>query len=399
MRSILLIAQKDLKVLLKDRKALLMLLLMPILLTAILGAALKGMMGEASMPETIVGVYSVESNALMDNVLNLLSDESLAITAKQATSNQQLEQWIEKKTVHVGVHVPQGWGMEGQDERVVVRAIAGQEPAGMVIRQFFETHAQTSNTVATATRKVMEEAALAQAAGKEVDTGMLQACMGESVQHVVSKQHDYVQEKSVGEKPVSAMQYYAAAMAAMFLLFNAMQGGKSFHKERQMETMARLLMTPISVTTLLAGKFLGTFLFALFQFTLFMFATRFLLQVEWGANLEQTVFIACFYCFAVAGLSMIVASFTSSEKTADVVGSLGVQVMALLGGSMLPLSLFPDALRKIAMLTPNSWALTSFTSIMSGTEWSSIWRAAAIFFAIGLVAVIVSGVKCKRQVL
>lgn len=397
MKTILLIASKDLKILGKDRKALLMLLLMPILLTAILGAALKGMMGEASMPETIVGIYSAESNALIDNILDALRDDRLVITVKQATSSQQLEEWIEKKTIHVGVHVPPAWGTENKGERVVVSAIAGQESAAIIIQQLFETHAQTTNTVAISTNLVMEEAVESLAAGNEVNLSLIQASLGESVQRVMSEERIYITERSVGEESVSAMQYYAAAMAAMFLLFNAMQGGKSFHKERQMETLARVLMTPISAKTLLAGKFLGTFLFALLQFTVFMLVTQLLLQVEWGVNREQTVFIAIFYCFAVAGLSMIVASFTSSEKTADVVGSLGVQVMALLGGSMLPLSLFPDTLRKIAMLTPNSWALTSFTSIMSGTEWSSLWGAAASLFAIGTVSVIVSGVKFTRQ--
>ena len=63
----LLIAGKDVKILLKDRKAMLMMIVMPIVLTAILGSALKGVMGgEVTMPETVVGVYSYDTNALSD---------------------------------------------------------------------------------------------------------------------------------------------------------------------------------------------------------------------------------------------------------------------------------------------------------------------------------------------
>ena len=68
---------------------------------------------------------------------------------------------------------------------------------------------------------------------------------------------------------------------------------------------------------------------------------------------------------------------------ADVVGSMGVQVLALLGGSMLPLSVFPETLRNIAFLTPNSWALTGFTSIMSGSSWSALWLPAGTLLLIG----------------
>ena len=111
-----------------------------------------------------------------------------------------------------------------------------------------------------------------------------------SMQSVVNEPGDYVTETSVGEQPVSAMQYYAAAMAAMFLLFNAMVGGKSLHRERQTVTLSRLMMTPTSIGSILVGKFIGTFLFASFQFTVFIAVTHYLLKVDWGANVMQTIF-------------------------------------------------------------------------------------------------------------
>ena len=109
----------------------------------------------------------------------------------------------------------------------------------------------------------------------------------------------------------------------------------------------------------------------------------------------QTFFIAFCYCIAVSGLAMVMAVFTTDEKMADVVGSMGVQVLALLGGSMLPLSVFPEALRNIALLTPNSWALTGFTSIMSGTTWSALWLPAGILLLIGGIAILIGTFKFK----
>ncbi len=77
------------------------------------------------------------------------------------------------------------------------------------------------------------------------------------------------------------MQYYAAAMLVMFLLYNITVGAKSVVTEQRTETLARLFSTPTSSFSILFGKFLGTLLFACIQFGIFIVATHFMFHVEW----------------------------------------------------------------------------------------------------------------------
>ncbi len=396
----LLIAGKDVKILLKDRKAMLMMIVMPIVLTAILGSALKGVMGgEVSMPETVLGVHSSDTNVWASSLLGSLEDDALAITIERASSEKQLHEWMEEGQVDVGVLIPTGWGDVQGEERAIILQVAGQESEAAIIRQIFDTFAETANAISVSTEILMAEGASLSTTGVEVDMQALHEGLAASTQSVVNESRDYVTETSIGEQPVSAMQYYAAAMAAMFLLFNAMAGGKSFHRERQTVTLARLMMTPTSFSSILVGKFIGTFLFAFFQFSVFMAVTHYLLKVDWGTNSIQTFFIAICYCIAVSGLAMVMAVFTTDEKMADVVGSMGVQVLALLGGSMLPLSLFPEVLRNIALLTPNSWALTGFTAIMSGSTWSELWLPAGTLLLIGGISILIGSLRFRYYAL
>ena len=388
----LLIAVKDAKIHLKDRKAILMMILMPILLTVILGSALKGVMGGGSMPETILGVYSSGSDAMSDNIIRTLDDDALAITVEQAESEKQLMDWMDEREVHVGMLLPDGWG-SGTEDRAVILPISGQETEAIVIQQLIETFAQMSNAMTNSTTEIMTEAAVLSSDDREA----IQYELTTSLEKVLNEQRSYISEPPK-EESVSSMQYYAAAMAAMFLLFNAMAGGKSFHQEKRSETLARLMMTPTSVHSVLAGKFIGTFLFAWIQFLIFIGATHFLLKVDWGPSILQILFITFFYIFSVAGLAMVVAAFTSNEKMADMVGTIGVQVMALLGGSMLPLSLFPEIMRKIATTMPNSWVVTSFTSIMTGTPWSTLWLPAVVLLGIGVGSIFISSLRLKRRI-
>ncbi|MGN7388818.1 ABC transporter permease [Sporosarcina sp. SAFN-015] len=388
----LLIAVKDAKIHLKDRKAILMMILMPILLTVILGSALKGVMGSVSMPETILGVYSSGTDAMSDIIIRTLDDDGLAITVELAESEKQLMDWMDEQEVHVGLLFPDGWGT-GTEDRAVILPISGQETEAIVIQQLIETFAHMSQAITNSTSAILTEAAVLSSDDREA----IQYDLAASIGKVVNEQRSYVSEPPE-EESVSSMKYYAAAMAAMFLLFNAMAGGKSFHQERRSETLSRLMMTPTSVHSLLAGKFIGTLLFAWIQFLIFIGATHFLLKVDWGPSILQILFITFFYIFSVAGLAMVVAAFTSNEKMADIVGTIGVQVMALIGGSMLPLSLFPEAMRKIAMAMPNSWALTSFTSIMTGTAWSTLWLPAVVLLGIGVGSIFISSLRLKRRI-
>jgi ABC-2 type transport system permease protein len=193
------------------------------------------------------------------------------------------------------------------------------------------------------------------------------------------------------------MQYYAAAMAVMFLLFNATMGAKSIIQERNTETLARLMMSPTSNGSILIGKFMGTLLFALIQLIIFYMATSLFYDVNWGGNILQVLAVGIAYSVAVSGLSMILAAIVSEEKTTDLISGVGVQIFAILGGSMLPIYIFPDALQSFANITPNKWALTSFLSVMSGTSWSQLFLPISVLILMGLLSLTIGTWRLKAR--
>ena len=217
------------------------------------------------MPETVVGVFSDDTNDLTASLLQSLEDEALAITVERAASEKQLYEWVDEGQIDVGaLSLPIGETCKARVGRSYC-TVAGQESNATIIRQIFDTFAITANTIAVSTEILMTEAAAKSAAGEEIDIQALHEGLSASMQSVVNETKDYVTETSVGEQSVSAMQYYAAAMAAMFLLFNAMVGGKSFHRERQTETLARLMMTPTSLRSILDREIYRNISFRIFS--------------------------------------------------------------------------------------------------------------------------------------
>lgn len=384
------IAWKDFKIRFTDRKGFLLMIFFPIILTAILGSALSGVMGETSLPKTTVGVVQTDDDPIAAILVNEVlkgNDLKNLVSVTKVDSEQKLTALLRDEKVDTGIVIPKDWSgnlQNGQLKQVKLLTDPGKELRGNIIETVLQTFVNRVITTSSSTKTVLTNSAQTLAPN---DMKNLADQLAASLEKSAKSNQGSVQEGAIGKKQVGGMQYYAAAMAAMFLLFNVISGAKSIINERDTETLARLMSTPTSKLAILAGKFLGNLYFVLAQFSIFLAVTSFLFKVNWGENIFQTILIGFSYSIAVSGLSMLFAAIIKNLKTADMVGGLGVQVFAILGGSMVPLTIFPKAMQTVANITPNKWALSSFIDIMAGTTWNALFMPMTVLLLIGIVSI------------
>jgi ABC-2 type transport system permease protein len=396
------IAWKDFNIRIKDRKGFLTMILMPLILTAILGMALSSVMGgNGGFSETNLGLYMADPD---DELAEQFRTEVLSslefLTIKTASSEQQIHDWMDAGKIDVGLAIPKEWGKDinqGNVKEVAIFTANDKKMKASVIQSVLESYSERVKTVSVSANAVLGELTQAQS----VLTGEFdwKTEANQLVANIMASGEEDIQlkEEAVGEKMVSSMQYYAAAMAVMFLLFNATMGAKSILQERRTETLARLMISPTSNGSILMGKFLGTLLFALIQMLIFYVTTTLVFNVDWGGNLLQILAIGIAYSVAVSGLSMIIAAVVSDEKTTDLISGVGIQIFAILGGSMLPIFVFPESLQMVANITPNKWALTGFLDIMTGTTWGQLMAPMTILFLTGFVSLTIGTWRLKAR--
>lgn len=155
----------------------------------------------------------------------------------------------------------------------------------------------------------------------------------------------------------------ASSQLFLFVFLTSLAGSAAVIQTRQFGVATRMRATPTSVGAILAGLVGGRFVVAVLQAVYIVVASRLLFGVDWGDPLATTVLVALF-CLVSAGAAVILGSLFRNDSQAGGAGvGLGL-VLAALGGSMVPLEVFPEGARRIAMATPHGWANTAMAELV-----------------------------------
>lgn len=147
----------------------------------------------------------------------------------------------------------------------------------------------------------------------------------------------------------------ASSQLFLFTFLTSLAGSGALIQTRRYGVARRMLSTPTSVTTVLVGTAGGRLAIALFQALYIIVVTRVVFDVNWGDPLATTAVVLLF-CIVAAAAAMVVGSVFSNDSQASGAGvGLGLGLAAL-GGSMVPLELYPETVKQFARFTPHAWA-------------------------------------------
>ncbi len=175
-----------------------------------------------------------------------------------------------------------------------------------------------------------------------------------------------VELSTVGEDLIPDSEGFDSTASAMLLLFvflTSLTGSMALIETRSLGVSRRMISTPTSAGTVLLGEMLGRYAVALTQGLIVMAGSALLFGVNWGDPLAAAVLLVLF-ALVGAGAGMLVGSVLSNEQQALAVGlGLGLGGAAI-GGSMVPLEIFPDTLRTIAHIMPHAWGNDAFSTLL-----------------------------------
>jgi len=189
---------------------------------------------------------------------------------------------------------------------------------------------------------------------------------------------------------VTPAEYFTAALIVVFMMFAGMPGMKMLVSERAGGITARLAATPVRMWKVVLSKLLVSIMLLVIQFGIIILMTSRLFNNYWGAPVRDVLILFGAIILAVSAWSVFTASISPTPASADIIGNLGILLMAVLGGGIYPLTSMPESIRRISVLTINRWAMEGFMVLFSGSSVTDTGTHAMVLALMALILFAVS---------
>ena len=183
----------------------------------------------------------------------------------------------------------------------------------------------------------------------------------------------------------------APGMGSLYVMFTVLGGMAVLLRERRQWTLQRLIALPLSRAQILGAKIGVYFTLGMIQYAI-VFAVGAAVGMEFGNSPIAFLAVMAAFVLCITALTFALAPWIKSEGQASGLVLLLSLSLAPLGGAWWPLEIVPDFMQTIGHISPVAWAMDAFQDLIwyNGAlpdvlpEIAVLLAAAAVLFAIGI---------------
>lgn len=354
------IAANDIRIFLRDRNAVILMFLLPMVIISVAGLALGGDFEQNIQIDVLV--VDLDNGDISKGFVEFLEEidildvdmESNEFAARDRVKDQEYGRLI---------IIPRDFTestMMGENSEISIIVDPTEDSQNTVLEKIVEGYA---NGISTNVVVVKTVAALGIPVYSE-----------EQIFEVVDVANQFAQPLPVQVKTEStssnlgeftSFTHYVPGFAVMFVLFTSIGAGSvSLLKEQEAGTFRRLVVAPISKAEIIGGKITSTFFKAFVQLAVLMIFGHFVFDLNLGSDMLALVVLIAAIALSSTGLGLLVAVMVTTKDQADSVSNVLTLTMSAIGGSWWPLFIEPQFMQDIARLTITAWAMDGFYDLL-----------------------------------
>jgi ABC-2 type transport system permease protein len=408
MKIILHIGWKDLRVIFRDRAALILMLVAPFVLTVAMGLVTGSLGSSTSGIEKVsVVVVNLDQGDLANKLVQVLKAPELSqlLAVEENSDVAAARALVDTNKTAAVIIIPAGFtaSVSPQDGQAAAPAkqievyknpsrSIGAGIAQSIVEDFI-------NQVDTGT--ISGQVAVEQLIASGLVPAQQAAQAANQIRIKLVNDPSVLQSLVLNTKQASAsgetnlLMYLAPGFALLFLMYTVSLGGKSLLTERQEGTLTRLMTTPIHSSQVLVGKMTGTYMIGLAQMTILIGASAMLLGLTWGDPLALVVLLVTAVA-AATGWGMLLAALSSTPNQVSTFGMAMTLLFGLVGGSFFGGTL-TGVIGYIGMLTPNYWGQKGFNSLANGGNVQDLLPVYAALLVMAAILLVISVSIFRRK--
>ena len=414
------IALKDMLRSFRNRFALVMMFVAPLLITGIIYAAFGGMGGGGfDLPVTQVQVVNLDqpgpqfSFSFGQMLLGFLQDERLAdlLQVTEATDEADARQAVDSQQAGVAVIIPPDFttaalAPEGRTSVTLYQdptLTLGPSIVKGIVSQFVDGFAGTKIAAGVVAdqlgqRGVAMDASLRQEVAMQYGAWAeaLGQSWGEGGHPLLDIQPPPTKTESAGQTAI-IFGRIMAGMVIFFAFFTGASMAETIILEDEEGTLARLFTTPTPRAAILGGKFAAGFITLVVQVVVLMLASAVIFRIRWGEPLAVAL-VALGLVVAAVGLGVFIMSFLKSTRQAGPVMGTVLTLSGMVGGLFTTgFQNLPATYETIQLLTPHGWALRGWTLALAGSSVSDVLLPAVATLGMGIGFYAVGAIVFRRR--
>jgi ABC-2 type transport system permease protein len=389
MRAAVLIATKDLKQRVRDRSAILIAIVTPLVLAFIFNGIFSGIGGGSNTIK--LGYVDQDggpvAQTFVQQVLGAVNKSGL-ISVQSEPTLAGARSLVTKGTLNAVIVIPTGFSQAVQSDGPASMQVIGNVDSPIstqIARSIAEGYAAELNRIRLSVATVA--AGTSGALSPDQITSI--AARAAAAQAPLA-----VEDVSSKTKELDAKSFYAAGMAVFFLFFTVQFGVTSLLEERNDGTLARLVAAPISRFSILLGKALTSFLVGVVSMAVLAIATSLLFGASWGNPIGVGILVVA-AVLSATGITALVASLSRSAEQAGNWQTIVTVVLGLLGGTFFPVSLAPGILSTLTFIAPQAWFLRGLGDLRGG-DLSVVWVPTLAMLGFAVVTGAIAITRLRR---
>ena len=354
MRKVLAIGWANTRRFLRQRANLFFVFVFPVLIILLLGMMYGGGLA------TRLGVHVAGAGGPLASELTAELEGLEDVELVEFDSPGGLIEAVQRGGVAAGVLVPEDYdaGLLGGETVQVGLALRPDDQDGMLLQQTVGDVVAHRATAIRAARFAASKGAAPFEAALPVAQQLASAEPAITVAYTAAGTSAFEDFENLGTFDLGASQELV-----LFMFLTSLTAAADLILTRKLGVARRMLSTPTATATIVGGEMVGRLGVALVQGVYIMVGTLLIFGVNWGDPLGAIAILVMF-ALVGAGAAMLSGALFRNEQQAGGMGVLLGLGLAAIGGSMVPIEVFPDSMKVIARCTPHAWAIDAFGELV-----------------------------------
>jgi len=343
---------KDLKLIFRDRWALLFFILVPIVVISIIASAL---FDSDEGPKLMIPIVNEDQGPVANAFIKLLGNHADPVQVPREEAEKIVR---DQNRAPAAIVFPQGMSkayLQGKPSEITLLT----DPAQAVDLQTVKVLLLLMDKEAAALADPLEEDRLA-----------------------------LKEQNLTGNRiSVTSFEQNVPGFSIMFVLLAVVfSTAMGLHDERDWGTLPRLLVAPAGFTWMLLGKLGARFVMGVVQMLVLFIWVLFVFNVFLGSSVIAFFLVTCAVVFVCVSIGLVIAGIARTREQTQPMSLAVVMAFSALGGLWWPQSITPDWMRDISPIVFTTWAMRGMNDlVLRGRGLTAVLEPVAVLTVYGLV--------------